>query len=241
MMILKTTERALFILGIVLLAFCLVAYVGGRTYARMAVKKFSQSHAAEGSLTRVSSTIGGLEPSEVVDYRLWSEKRIKAYEESLQEKTDTPEAVLRIDRINLEVPVFVGTDDLTLNRGAGRIIGTPPPGAAGNSGIAGHRDGFFRGLKDVSVGDTIRLETEKGYQTFAIDRIVIVDPSDVSVLKREPTPALTLVTCYPFYFIGNAPQRYIVHASLVSEPKPTNEPVKASLKTADSTTKENRP
>ena len=70
-------------------------------------------------------------------------------------------------------------------------------------------------------------------QTFAIDRIVIVDPLDVSVLKNEPGPALTLVTCYPFYFIGNAPQRYIVHASLVSETKPTNESVKASLKTAE--------
>jgi sortase A len=230
-MILKTTERALFIVGILLLGFCAFAYIGGRAYSRMAVKRFSQSH--EVKPVAATSVSRDLSSTTSVNYGLWSEKRIKAYQDSLQEDFDMPEAVLRIDRIKLEVPVFAGTDDLTLNRGAGRIAGTPRPGETGNSGIAGHRDGFFRGLKDVSVGDTIRLETETGEQTFAIDRIVIVDPSDVSVLKNEPRPALTLVTCYPFYFIGNAPQRYIVHASLVSEPKPTNEPVKASLKTAD--------
>ena len=232
MTILKVTERALFILGVALLGVFVLAYFGGRAYSRMAVKKFSQSHATrqveappEGPTSVPAAT--------TVDYSLWSEKRIKAYEDSLQEDFDFPEAVLRIDRIKLEVPIFAGTDDLILNRGAGRIIGTPRPGEKGNSGIAGHRDGFFRGLKDVSVGDKIDLETENGEQTFVIDRIVIVDPSDVSVLKNEPGPALTLVTCYPFYFIGNAPQRYIVHASLASEPKPTNESVKASLKKAE--------
>ncbi len=238
-MILKATERALFVVGVVLLVFCFVAYFGGRAYSRMAVKKFSEAHARTAPATD-SSVEKSLPSTTSVDYSFWSEKRIKAYEKSLQEDFDMPEAVLRIERIKLEVPVFGGTDDLTLNRGAGRIAGTPRPGEAGNSGIAGHRDGFFRGLKDVSIGDKIDLETQKGWQTFAIDRIVIVDPTDVSVLKSEPGPALTLVTCYPFYFIGDAPQRYIVHASLVNEPKPTNEPVKASLTTTDSNTKENR-
>lgn len=237
MVILKTTERVLFVLGVVLLGFFLVAYFGGRAYSRMAVKKFSEAHRPKP--VSVASPGNSLSSTNSVDYSLWSEKRIKAYQDSLNEDFDSPEAVLRIDRINLEVPVFAGTDDLTLNRGAGRIIGTPRPGEPGNSGIAGHRDGFFRGLKDVSVGDKIEIETESGTETFAIDRIVIVDPSDVSVLKSEPGPALTLVTCYPFYFIGSAPQRYIVHASLVSEPKTKNEPVKASLKTPDSN-KENR-
>jgi len=237
MVILKTTERALFILGIVLVGFCATVYVGGHVYSRMAVKKFSQALSAKGAS---NPEVSGVPEATAIDYSLWSEKRIHAYQESLQEDFDMPEAILRIGRIKLEVPVFRGTDDVILNRGAGRIIGTPRPGEPGNSGIAGHRDGFFRGLKDVAVGDTIQLETEKGSQTFAIDRIVIVDPSDVTVLKSEKRPALTLVTCYPFYFIGNAPQRYIVHASLVSEPKPINEPLKASLKTADRITKENK-
>jgi sortase A len=82
--------------------------------------------------------------------------------------------------------------------------------------IAGHRDGFFRGLKDVGPGDRIELAEEGKTETFVIDNIVIVDPKDVSILARRERPSLTLVTCYPFYFIGSAPQRYIVQASLTS-------------------------
>jgi sortase A len=152
-----------------------------------------------------------------VDFSLWSEKRIAAFKESLTEHFDAPKAVLRISKIHLEVPVFDGTDDLTLNRGAGRIIGTARIDAnrRGNIGIAGHRDGFFRGLKDVENGDTVDLVLPDETRSFAIDKIQIVDPSNVSVLESGPVPSLTLVTCYPFYFNGSAPQRYIVHASLL--------------------------
>jgi sortase A len=114
------------------------------------------------------------------------------------------------------VPVLEGTDDLILNRGVGLIAGTARPGDEGNIGIAGHRDGFFRGLKDVGPGDRIELAEEGKTETFVIDNIVIVDPKDVSILARRERPSLTLVTCYPFYFIGSAPQRYIVQASLTS-------------------------
>jgi sortase A len=105
-------------------------------------------------------------------------------------------------------------------------------------GIAGHRDGFFRGLKDVVLGDALELETTSGTQTYIIDSIKLVTPDDVSVLRNEPTSALTLVTCYPFYFVGSAPQRYIVHASARGEPKTRNEPPKASLQATASRTKE---
>lgn len=80
--------------------------------------------------------------------------------------------------------------------------------------IAGHRDGFFRGLKDVAVGDKIELVTLLGTETFIIDRITIVEPTDVWVLRPRSRSSLTLITCYPFYFIGSAPQRYIVQASI---------------------------
>ena len=78
---------------------------------------------------------------------------------------------------------------------------------------------FSAGLKDIALGDTMALETATGTQTYVIDSIKLVTPDDVSVLKSEPTPAITLVTCYPFYFIGSAPQRFIVHASLKGETK----------------------
>lgn len=154
------------------------------------------------------------EPSQKVDFKSWSEKRIAAYEQSLLERFDPPLAVLRIAKLNLEVPVLEGTDDLTLNRGVGHIPGTGRPGQEGNIGIAGHRDGFFRVLKDIGPGDTIELVTASRRDVYTVDQIVLVSPSDVSVLQARAGRSLTLVTCYPFYFIGSAPQRYIVQASV---------------------------
>ena len=105
-----------------------------------------------------------------------------------------------------------GTDDFTLNRAVGHIEDTAMPGTDGNSGIAGHRDGFFRGLKDVGPGDAIELETLRGKEVYHVERVWVVYPEDVSVLDATPTRSLTLVTCYPFYHVGPAPQRYIVRA-----------------------------
>lgn len=146
------------------------------------------------------------------DLTLWSEVRVRAWRESLSKAANAPLAVLRVPRVRIEAPVLEGTDDWTLNRGVGHIADTPAPGADGNAGIAGHRDGFFRALKDVHVGDTIEIATLRGTDAYRIERIWIVDPDDVSVLDPTPSRAVTLVTCYPFYFIGSAPQRYIVRA-----------------------------
>jgi sortase A len=108
--------------------------------------------------------------------------------------------------------VLPGTDDFVLDRAVGHIDDTALPGTNGNIGIAGHRDGFFRGLKDIAAGDPIELETRKGRELYRVERTWIVDPEDVSVLDPTPVQSLTLVTCYPFYFIGSAPQRFIVRA-----------------------------
>ena len=91
-------------------------------------------------------------------------------------------------------------------------------------GIAGHRDGFFRGLKDVSNGDKIELITKKGTESYIIDQIIIVKRADVSVLAPRERSSLTLVTCYPFYFIGSAPERYIVQASLADTDRERSAP-----------------
>lgn len=149
------------------------------------------------------------------NFLLWSGKRIHDYEESLNERFAPPLAVIRIDRLHVEAPVFEGTDDLTLNRGAGHISGTALFGEDENIGIAGHRDGFFRGLKDVKPGDHIDIEEPGRVETYIVDRTEIVDPKNVSVLRPSGKSTLTLVTCYPFYYIGRAPQRFIVHATLV--------------------------
>ena len=152
-------------------------------------------------------------------HRDWDSARIRAYQQSLHVKFPPPEAVLRIPKIGLEVPVLEGDDVLTLNRGAGHIPGTKLPGQAGNVGVTGHRDGFFRGLKDISPGDVIEMQrgAESGNKTarYVVRNISIVMPSDTRLLKDTSESTLTLVTCFPFRYIGSAPQRYVVQATLV--------------------------
>ena len=154
-------------------------------------------------------------PSTKVNMALWSIGRIKGYEESLTAHLAPPLAVLRIPKVGIEVPVLDGTDDLVLNRGVGHIQGTTLPGEPGNLGIAGHRDGFFRGLKDVVAGDKIEIELPDRTDTYEVRDIKIVLPQDTSVLNPTTDSSLTLVTCYPFYFVGDAPKRYIVRATLI--------------------------
>jgi sortase A len=119
---------------------------------------------------------------------------------------------MRIPAVQLEVPVFAGTSDVALTHGAGRIEGTPVLGNPGNTGIAAHRDGWFRVLKDVRVGDAVEIETLQGEMRFRITETSVVEPADLQVLAPTEQHSLTLVTCYPFYFVGSAPQHYIVRA-----------------------------
>jgi sortase A len=210
MRIVSWIQRLLLVIGLLLIGIYVGAQIHRAIMSRAAVRRFEDLQAKPGAGTSENlRSASGLK----VDFSLWSEKRIEEYEHSLTEHFDPPLAILRIAKLNLEVPVLEGTDDLTLNRGVGHIQGTGRPGDEGNVGIAGHRDGFFRTLKDIGPGDTIELVTASRTEIYTVDGIVLVRPTDVSVLQRRPTRSLTLVTCYPFYFIGSAPQRYIVQAS----------------------------
>ena len=144
---------------------------------------------------------------------LWDAKRIREYRESLLQEAGPPLAVMTIEKLNIQVPVYDGADDFNLNRGVARIKGTARVGEVGNLGIAGHRDGFFRGLKDIAVGDGIELMTVQGTEVYNVSSIEIVDPSDTRVLAPTGDRTITLVTCYPFYFVGHAPKRFIVKAA----------------------------
>jgi sortase A len=206
-------ERSLLIAGGALLAIWLTTFLDGAISSRYALWSFANAQSVATQKTDTSTPRNSIGS---VDFSLWAEKRIQAYKDSLQLAGSSPLAVLEIDKVKIRVPVFEGTDDLTLNRGAGRIAGTATPGVAGNIGIAGHRDGFFRGLKDIAVGDHMDLVTTTGRTSYVVDEIEIVDPTDVGVLRPRTASSLTLVTCYPFYFVGDAPQRFIVHASIVS-------------------------
>jgi LPXTG-site transpeptidase (sortase) family protein len=125
-------------------------------------------------------------------------------------------AKLDIPKAGLSAMVMEGADDATLRVAVGHIPGTALPGQGGNVGLAGHRDLFFRGLRKLQVGDEITLTTQRGILHYTVETIRIVSPDDVSVLRNTPYPVLTLVTCYPFYYVGPAPRRWIVEARLTS-------------------------
>jgi sortase A len=203
-----SAESYLLLIGIGLLGFYVGAHLHSLLFSRIALEEFRAAQAARAA----DSVWSGAE--ENVDFSRWAKPRIKAYRSALALKDEPPIAVLNIHSIGLRAPVFDGTDHVTLNRGLGRIPGTAEPGGDGNVAIAGHRDGFFRALKDIKVGDTIEVDTRLETDTYLVDFKKIVGPGDVSVLKDHTVPTVTLVTCYPFYFIGEAPRRFIVRASL---------------------------
>jgi sortase A len=134
---------------------------------------------------------------------------------SANAEADGP-ARLDIPRAGISAMVMEGADEATLRVAVGHIPGTALPGQAGNVGLAGHRDSFFRGLRKVGFGDEITLTTRGGVLHYRVESIRIVSPDDLGVLRGTAYPALTLVTCYPFSYVGPAPQRWIVRARLTS-------------------------
>ena len=205
-------ERLAWTLGIAAICLWTAARVAGMLGAHRDVERFVALQAA--AVTDAAAP----------DQTLWSTERVKAWRETRARIGPAPLGLLRIPEIGLEVAVLEGADDWTLNRAVGHIEDTAKPGAVGNSGIAGHRDGFFRGLKDIRAGDGIELETVAGIERYRVERTWIVDPADVSVLDPTAVPSITLVTCYPFYFVGPAPQRFIVRAVRTATTVRRNEP-----------------
>lgn len=122
---------------------------------------------------------------------------------------------MKIARLGLEAVIIEGSDRTVLRRAVGHVPGTPLPGQAGNAVIAGHRDTFFRPLRNVRRDDLIRLTTMRGEYVYRVVSTKIVDPDDVEVLDSNGGEVLTLITCYPFYFVGEAPRRFVVRADLM--------------------------
>jgi sortase A len=138
-------------------------------------------------------------------------------------RTPAPGSIIgriEIPRLHVSSVVRAGSDARTLKLAVGHIPGTALPGDEGNIGLAGHRDTFFRRLRDIRPDDEIRLVTPDGIFVYHVERTRIVNPADVWVLDPTAHPSLTLVTCYPFSYIGSAPQRFIVRAGL-AEPRHT--------------------
>jgi sortase A len=199
------SERALLVVGLACLAAWASACANRTLYQVTEERQFEA--AIEAEIERALM-------AERHDVGEWSAQRVDAYEAT----RDRPvEALGRLDIPDAGVSVMVleGTDDETLDRAVGRIPGTARIGEPGNLGIAGHRDGFFRGLRHLTRGDEITLATLEGVTRYRVSALSIVEPEAVEVLDPTPAPTLTLVTCYPFYYVGSAPRRYIVHAEQV--------------------------
>lgn len=183
-------ERTLLALGIVALSWCVFVTAEAWAVQRADVRLLEERLVLHPSASPIGSRVGTV-------------------------ARGTPLAQLHIPRIGLSAVVLEGDDDRTLRLGPGHIAGTAMPGRPGNIAIAGHRDTFFRPLRRVRVGDEITLIAAGGRFRYRVSSLRVVSPADVSVLDPTVRSSLTLVTCYPFWLVGHAPDRFIVRASLI--------------------------
>ncbi len=196
----RFVERSLFSLGALALLIFVYAYGEPRISAGQSIRDFS-----------ATKILVATSP----DMALWSPERINAYQAA--EGNAAALGVLNIKRLAIVAPIYAGTADEVLDRGIGWIEGTASMSGMGNVGLAAHRDGFFRALKDVVVGDEIVLETLHGVRSYRVSGTDIVTPEETYVLEPTNSQTLTLVTCYPFYFVGSAPERFVVFATLAND------------------------
>lgn len=189
---------------------------GGITAFEQLAQADSQQQAIPSSSPDSGRVALDLTGTEDPDTSQWNAGRIDDYKASLNAQLPDILGVLEVSSVNLKVPVYATNTDLVMDRGAGIIDGMSYPHEPGNIGISGHRDGYFRVLKDVKVGDSLTLQTFEGAKRFRVEATHIVPIADTTLLRDTDEQSVTLVTCYPFYFVGHAPKRFIVKASLDS-------------------------
>lgn len=185
---LRVAQRLFFWVGFVILAYTGSIAAYGSIYQRYQSQRFDQSFASHDVVKAAIAE----EPRDLLEGDMVGK--------------------LEIPRLGISVVIFHGVEDQTLIGGAGHVPGTPLPGGDGNSVLAAHRDTYFRKLEGILPGDSIQVSTLRGSFEYIVDSIEIVDPEDTRVMESRALPELTLITCYPFYFVGNAPKRFIVHS-----------------------------
>ena len=208
-MVRRWIETSAWLMGLLVVLFYGVSRAWSERARVEGIEAFRQIEAAHPEALRLAAADSAT-PRDV-DKSLWSEKRVSAYAESLT-VPGVPEGLLRIPSLRLEVPIYAGETEVNLDRGAGHIEGTAALNEDGNVGIAGHRDGFFRVLKDITIDQDVFLDVAGRSVRYRVVDISIVERWDRRVLAPTAVPSITLVTCYPFYFVGSAPERFIVRA-----------------------------
>jgi sortase A len=166
-----------------------------------------------GELGRRSDVEGFWKSPQRPDLSLWSQTRVQEFLASQGLPISEPLGVLRAPSLKLVVPIYPDSSELHLNRGAGLIEGMSLPDEGGNLGVAGHRDGFFRALKNIRRDDVLEIQTRARLHRYRVVSVNVVDASDRRLLADTEEPTITLVTCYPFYHLGHAPRRFIVRGA----------------------------
>ncbi len=228
-------EKFLWVTGLVLLTWVGFVWADGRTYQARAEAKLEraiaearaaeaavETEAADGRLAPPATLPGEEENDEASggatgDAGEDARRTARTTSRSPQPRIGDADVVgkLEVPRLGLSVMVSEGTTARVLRRGAGHLNGTPRPGSAGNAAIAGHRDRHFRPLQDILPGDELVFTGVDGTYRYEVQWTSIVQPDHIEVLKPTKEPVLTLVTCYPFSYVGNAPERFIVRARQV--------------------------
>jgi sortase A len=200
-------ERALVIVGVL----CLAYY----SYMSVEARHFQREQAAEFESLLSAAAPGGPEAPGAPGAPAPSAPGAQSEPSAPARSASGVVALLDIPRLHISTPVLSGDDAATLDLAVGHLPDTPKPWEPGNSAFAAHRDGLFRPLRNVRVGDEVRVTTLAGEFTYRVRETRIVWPTDLSVLEPTEGPTLTLITCYPFNFVGNAPKRFVVHADRV--------------------------
>lgn len=205
---LRWSQRLFFLIGILALGYVGFVLVDAKLYQAYYTWRFQQ----ELKSLQPSVSSGEYLPLRSLPPTLAKADRTNAESLRMAGREGSPLGRIEISAIGLEVMILEGTEDETLRRAVGHIPGTSLPGQEGNVAIAGHRDTFFRPLRNIRKDDEITLTALNGSYRYRVDSTRVVEPEDIEVLDDSEDAVLTLVTCYPFYFIGSAPKRFIVRA-----------------------------
>ncbi len=194
--LLRWSRNTLLTAGVLILGYCGYVLLDARLYQASETRNFEEQ--IKGSAPILASDVSLREASFLPD-------------------AGKPLGEIELTRVGVTAMILEGTDDRTLRRAVGHVPGTPLPGQPGNVAIAGHRDTFFRALRNVRQDDEITLMTLQGSYRYRVDSISVVGPEATQVLDNTGGDFLTLVTCFPFYYVGPAPRRFIVRAQRISQ------------------------
>lgn len=224
-------ERALLLVGILCLGSYAYAWLDARVYEKLESRRLDAALAQRAA--ERSARTGTPAAEETDSFDSFRQGAGQAEGQPASEPSESFFANLQegdligrieVPRLGVSAIVLEGVGYRTLRRGVGHIPATALPDQAGNIGLAGHRDSFFRGLKDIRKDDIVDLTTPDGTYSYRVEWTKIVLPKDVDVLDGSGGPELTLVTCYPFYYVGSAPKRFIVRAVRVDQAADSSAP-----------------